>query len=29
VGVEGEFRAAFTLGTETGAVLMEKRRYTP
>lgn len=29
VGVEGEFRAAFTLGTETGAVLMEKQRFTP
>jgi len=29
VGVEGEFRAAFTLGTESVAVLMEKKRYTP
>lgn len=29
VGVEGEFRSAFTLGTETAAVLMEQRRYTP
>ncbi len=29
VGVEGEFRAAFTLGAESGAVLMEKRRSTP
>jgi len=26
VGVEGEFRAAFTLGTETVAVLIEKQR---
>jgi len=29
VGVTGEFRAAFTLGTETAAVLMEKQRFTP
>jgi len=29
IGVEGTFRAAFTLGTETAAVLMEKRRYIP
>ena len=29
VGVEGEFRAAFTLGTETAAVLMEKERFEP
>lgn len=29
VGVEGEFKAAFTLKTETAAVLLEKRRYTP
>ncbi len=29
VGVEGEFRSAFTLGTETAAVIMEKGRYTP
>ena len=29
VGVEGEFRAAFTLGTESAAALMEKRRFTP
>jgi len=29
VGVEGEFRSAFTLGTETAAVLMEQKRYTP
>lgn len=27
VGVEGEFRSAFTLGTETAAVLIEKRRF--
>lgn len=29
VGVEGTFRSAFTLGTKTGAVLVEQRRYTP
>ena len=29
VGAEGEFRAAFTLGTETAAVVIEKERYTP
>jgi hypothetical protein len=29
VGVEGEFRAAYTLGTETAAVLIEKQRFTP
>ncbi len=29
VGVEGEFRSAFTLGTETAAVIMEHNRYTP
>lgn len=28
VGVEGEFRAAFTLGATTAAALMEKQRYT-
>ncbi len=28
VGVEGEFRTAFTLGTRTVAVLMEKRHKT-
>src|SRR5438477_10654322 len=27
VGVEGEFRAAFTLGTESVAVIKESRRY--
>lgn len=29
VGVEGEFRSAFTVGSESAAVLMEKKRYTP
>jgi hypothetical protein len=29
VGVEGEFRAAFTLGTQSVAVLMESGRFTP
>jgi hypothetical protein len=29
VGVEGEFRSAFTLGAESAAVIMEKQRYTP
>jgi hypothetical protein len=29
VGVEGEFRAAFTLGTTSAAALVEKQRYTP
>ena len=29
VGVEGEFRSAFTLGTTTAAAIVEKRRYTP
>lgn len=29
VGVEGTFRSAFTLGSTTAAVLVEKRRYTP
>ncbi len=29
VGVEGEFRSAFTMGTSTAAALVEKRRYTP
>jgi hypothetical protein len=28
IGVEGEFRAAFTLGTTTAAALVEKQRYT-
>ena len=29
VGVEGEFRAAYTLGTDSAAALMEKQRFTP
>ena len=29
VGVEGEFRAAFTLTTTTAAAIVEKGRYTP
>ncbi len=29
VGVEGEFRSAFTLGTESIAVIMEQKRFTP
>ena len=29
IGAEGEFRSAFTLGTETAAVLVEKQRFTP
>ena len=29
VGVEGEFRSAFTLGTESVAVILEQQRYTP
>ena len=29
VGVEGEFRQAFTLGTTSAAVIMEKQRFTP
>lgn len=29
VGVEGEFRSAFTMGVTTAAALVEKRRYTP
>jgi len=29
VGVEGTLRAAFTLGTQSLVVLVEKRRYTP
>lgn len=29
VGVEGEFRSAFTLGQNTAAVLVEHGRYTP
>ena len=29
VGVEGTFKAVFTLGTRSAAVLMEKQRFTP
>jgi hypothetical protein len=29
VGVEGEFRSAFTLGTQSIAVIMEKQRFEP
>jgi len=29
VGVEGEFRAGFTLGDKTAAVIVEQSRYTP
>ena len=29
VGVEGTFKAVFTLGSKSAAVLMEKRRFTP
>jgi hypothetical protein len=29
VGVEGEFRSAFTMGTTTAAAIIEKGRYTP
>jgi len=29
VGVEGTFKAVFTLGSQSAAVLMEKQRYTP
>jgi hypothetical protein len=29
VGVEGEFRSAYTLGSMSGAAIIEKRRYTP
>ena len=29
VGVEGEFRSAYTLGSLSGAAIIEKRRYTP
>ena len=28
-GVEGTFKAVFTLGSQSGAVLLEKQRYTP
>ena len=29
VGVEGEFRSAFTMGTTTAAAIVERGRYTP
>lgn len=29
IGVEGVFRAAFTVGPETGAVIIEEKRATP
>ncbi len=29
VGVEGEFRSAFTLGSLTGAVIIEQKRRSP
>lgn len=29
VGVEGEFRQAFTLGSTSAAVIMEHQRFTP
>ena len=29
VGVEGEFRSAFTLGTQSVAVIVERGRYSP
>jgi len=29
VGVEGEFRSGFTLGSNTVAAIVEKQRYTP
>jgi len=29
VGVEGEFRQGFTLGSSSVAAIVEKRRYTP
>ncbi len=29
VGVEGTFKAVYTLGTQSAAVLLETRRYTP
>jgi hypothetical protein len=28
IGVEGTFRSAYTLGAQSGAVLVEKRRFT-
>jgi hypothetical protein len=29
IGVEGVFHSAFTLGSKTGVVLVERRRYEP
>jgi hypothetical protein len=29
IGVEGEFRSAYTIGTSTGAAIVEHGRYTP
>ena len=29
VGAEGTFKAVFTRGTQSAAVLMEKQRFTP
>jgi len=29
VGVEGEFDSAYTFGDDTGAVIVEAKRYTP
>ena len=29
VGVDGTFKAVFTLGSQSAAVLMEKQRFTP
>ena len=29
VGVEGEFESAYTFGDDSGAVIMESKRYTP
>ena len=29
VGVEGEFRAAYVLGSSSAAAIVEKQRYTP
>jgi hypothetical protein len=29
VGIEGEFRSAFTLGDKVGAAILEHERYTP
>jgi hypothetical protein len=29
VGVEGEFRSAFTIGSESAAAIMESKRFTP